>query len=103
MSAFSLLGKVAIVTGSQRGVGLGIVHELAAAGAHVLLTGIVDGAGEESARALRSDGHSVHFRHMDTTDETDVAAALNHLDNVHGRVDIAVANAAYRQRNGMML
>ena len=94
MSSFSLVGKVAIVTGGQRGIGLGIVKELATAGAHVLLTGIVRQAGENAAQQLRDKGLSVQFRHMDTTDETEVAASLQHLIELFGRVDIAVANAA---------
>ena len=94
MSAFDLSGKVAIVTGSQRGIGLGIVKELAAAGAHVLLTGIVEDAGETAVRALREDGLSVQFRRVDTTDATDVTAAIAHVIKLYGRIDIAVANAA---------
>ena len=94
MSSFSLAGKVAIVTGSQRGIGLGIVQELAVAGANVLLTGIVDDIGEVAARAMRERGYSVHFYHMDTTIETEVTAAIQYLITQYGRIDIAVANAA---------
>ena len=64
MSSFSLAGKVAIVTGGQRGIGLGIVKELATAGAHVLLTGIMQEAGEHAAQELRKKGLSVQFRHL---------------------------------------
>ena len=53
MTAFDLTGKVAIVTGSQRGIGLGIATELARAGADVVMSGIVDDAGERGAEALR--------------------------------------------------
>jgi 3-oxoacyl-[acyl-carrier protein] reductase len=91
---FDLSGKVAIISGAQRGIGLGIVTELARAGAHVLLTGIKDKDGIAAAQALQSKGHKVEFRHMDTTDEADISAAVTYLVKTHGRLDIAVANAA---------
>lgn len=94
MSAYNLAGKVAIVTGSQRGIGLGIVTELAVAGAHVLLTGIADEEGKQAAEKLKARGLSVQFQHMDTTNEADVKAAVDGLIKQHDRIDIAVANAA---------
>jgi len=94
MSAFSLKGKVAVVTGAQRGIGLGIVQELARAGAHVMLTGIVIEEGEKAAEALCQQGLSVKFHHMDTTDEVAVASVIQETIGTFGRIDIAVANAA---------
>lgn len=94
MSTFSLKGRAAIVSGAQRGIGLGIVEELARAGAHVLLTGIIDAEGESAAATLRRQNLSVQFRHMDTTDEIEVGAAIQKLMSEFGRIDIAVANAA---------
>jgi 3-oxoacyl-[acyl-carrier protein] reductase len=94
MTAFDLTGKVAIVTGSQRGIGLGIATELARAGADVVMSGIVDDAGERGAEALRQQGLSVWFRHMDTSDESEVLGVVNGTAEQFGRIDIAVANAA---------
>jgi 3-oxoacyl-[acyl-carrier protein] reductase len=94
MTAFSLQGRVAVVTGGQRGIGLGIVHELAKAGAHVLLTGIVEEEGERTAAAARAQGLLVSFSRMDTTDELEVKKVLESLAMSHGHIDIAVANAA---------
>ena len=94
MSDFSLKGKAALVSGAQRGIGLGIVEELARAGAHVLLTGIVDDEGESATKSLRQQGLSVQFCHMDTSDEIEVGTAIRKLISEFGRIDIAVANAA---------
>jgi len=94
MMGFDLTGKVALVSGAQRGIGLGIVAELARAGAFVLLTGIMDEEGRRAADKLASQGLRVQFRHMDTANETDVKATIDDLVAKHGRVDIAVANAA---------
>ncbi len=94
MTAFDLTGKVAIVTGSQRGIGLGIATELARAGALVVMSGIVDDAGEQAVQKLRQQGFNVCFRHMDTRDESEVASVVNGAASQFGRIDIAVANAA---------
>ncbi len=94
MNAYDLTGKVAIVTGSQRGIGLGIVTELATAGAQVILSGIVDEAGELAAKALRQQGLKVSFRHMDTSNEAEVINVVTETAEKFGRIDIAVTNAA---------
>lgn len=94
MSSFSLSGKVAIVTGGQRGIGLGIVRELAEAGSIVMLTGILTEAGEAAAENLRSEGLKVFYSHMDTRNEASVVSVLAEINTRFGHIDIAVANAA---------
>ncbi|MDQ0467803.1 SDR family NAD(P)-dependent oxidoreductase [Labrys wisconsinensis] len=94
MSGFDLSGKVAVVTGAQRGIGLGIAAELARAGAHVVLTGIMDAEGERAAAELRSGGLPASYRSMDMRDEAAVPRVVGGIAAEHGRLDIAVANAA---------
>jgi len=94
MSAFDLTGKVALVTGAQRGIGLGIATELAHAGAHALLTGIMDEDGECAADKLRQAGYLASYRHMDTREEAQVSQTVAAIHAEMGRIDIAVANAA---------
>jgi 3-hydroxybutyrate dehydrogenase len=91
----NLAGKVALVTGSTSGIGLGIVRALAAAGADVVLNGF--GAAEEIAGARRAieteHGVKVRYSGADMTSagaiEEMVAATLEDL----GRLDILVNNA----------
>ena len=94
MSDFSLHGKVAIVTGAQRGIGLGIVTELARCGARVVIAGIMDEDGEKAAAALVNRGFDVAYRHADTTCERQVGALVQDIAAQHGRIDILVPNAA---------
>jgi 3-oxoacyl-[acyl-carrier protein] reductase len=91
---FSLSGKVAIVTGAQRGIGKGIVAELAQAGAAVMITGIDADAGERTACAFRAEGFDVAFMFSDTTERKQVQAAVDATVARWGRLDIVVANAA---------
>ena len=94
MPDFDLQGKVAIVTGAQRGIGLGIVTELARCGARVVIAGIKDADGEDAAAGLVRRGFDVSYRHADTTSETDVATVVRDIGAHYGRIDILVPNAA---------
>ena len=94
MAAFDLAHKVAIVTGAQRGIGLGIVTELARGGAQVVMTGIMDADGEKAATRLRQQGLKVSFRHLDTSNENEAADVVGDVVRTHGRIDILVPNAA---------
>ncbi|RWB76121.1 MAG: SDR family oxidoreductase [Mesorhizobium sp.] len=94
MSGFDLSGKVAVVTGAQRGIGLGVATELARAGAHVVLTGIMDADGDRAAADLCASGLAATYRHMDTSDELEVTRVIDDIFAEMGRVDVAVANAA---------
>ena len=87
--AQSLAGKVAVVTGAARGVGLEIARTYAAHGAKVVISDIDRDIAAETAQDL--PGASAHP--CDVRDEDSVADLIDHILNLHGRVDIAVANA----------
>ncbi|WP_370932587.1 SDR family NAD(P)-dependent oxidoreductase [Amycolatopsis sp. cg13] len=88
MSTFE--GKVALVTGGTRGIGLATVRALAEAGATVVLTGRDETAAKEAAASV---GPSVSGRALDITDAKAVAALVKEVTKEHGKLDIAVANA----------
>ncbi|WP_409183876.1 SDR family NAD(P)-dependent oxidoreductase [Amycolatopsis sp. VS8301801F10] len=88
MSTFA--GKVALVTGGTRGIGLATVRALAEAGATVVLTGRDETAAKETAASV---GPSVSGRALDVTDAKAVAALVKDVTKEHGRLDVAVANA----------
>jgi 3-oxoacyl-[acyl-carrier protein] reductase len=94
MQAYDLSKKVAIVTGAQRGIGLGIVRELARGGASVVIAGIADGEGERVAAELAREGLDVVYRHADTASEAEVGSTVDAIAARYGRIDILVPNAA---------
>ena len=64
-----LLGKVAIITGGARGIGAATAEALAAAGAAVVVTDVLDEEGERHASHLRDGGCQARYEHLDVSDE----------------------------------
>jgi 2-deoxy-D-gluconate 3-dehydrogenase len=85
-----LAGRVAIVTGGNGGIGLGMALGLAAAGARVVLSGR-DAAKAEAALAATGDAAS--FVAADVTRKADCLALVAAAVERHGRLDILVSNA----------
>ncbi len=86
-------GKVTIITGAARGQGEAHTRLFAAEGAMVLMTDVLDEAGESVARELREAGHDVQYRHLDVTSESDWIAIISEAERRWGRVNILLNNA----------
>jgi NAD(P)-dependent dehydrogenase (short-subunit alcohol dehydrogenase family) len=87
--AFSLAGRVAVVTGGASGIGAAIVRRFRAAGAQVLVGDVVD---DEAARAATEALGGTHHQ-VDVAREDEVEALLGLAVTMHGRLDIVVNNA----------
>ena len=83
-------GKIALVTGGTRGIGLAIARALAEAGARVVISARTDPGGSES---LRVAGHDVEFRPADLLEHGAADALVQGVVRDHGRLDILVNNA----------
>ena len=88
-----LQGKVACVTGAAGGIGLAIARRFAEEGAAVVLGDREVAAVERAADGLRQAGHAAEAAAVDVTDEASVERFLARALEIHGRVDVAVANA----------
>lgn len=85
--------RVAIVTGANRGIGLEVARQLAAAGLHVVLGSRNAAAGEKAARSLAAGGLDVEPHALDVTDDGSVRALADHVERSLGGADILVNNA----------
>jgi len=85
-------GKVAIVTGAAQGIGATYARALAAEGARVVISDILDGSA--LAKELTDAGSDVRFIHADVSDQASVQAMVDAVVEAHGRIDILVSNAA---------
>lgn len=93
------MGKVALVTGANQGLGLALVKGLCAslgAGDIVYLTARDAMRGEAAAASLRPVAPELRFERLDVTDAGNVAALADTLRRRHGGVDIVIGNAAAR-------
>jgi len=96
LSQFSLNGKVAVVTGGSRGIGLEVVRGLAEAGADVALIYISSlDAPETAAQISKATGQRVQAYRSDVSDRDRIAKTLEQICSElgNGRLDIVVANA----------
>ncbi len=90
MTLFDLTGRVAVVTGGNGGIGLGMARGLAAAGARIV---IAARDAEKSEKALAELGPESCFIAFDAADESSCRAVVAASLDRFGRVDILVNNA----------
>ena len=90
-----LKGKVAVVTGSTSGIGLGIARQLAAAGADLMLNGFGEAAAIEALRKELATTHGVRVAYSgaDLSDAAQATGLVESAVRELGRVDVLVNNA----------
>lgn len=96
---FDLSGRLALVTGSSRGLGHAIARGLAAAGARVILHGRDQAALQARAAELPHAAGTLAF---DVTDAAAVRAAFGWIEAEHGGLDIVVNNAGVIPRKPLL-
>ncbi|MFF0496503.1 SDR family NAD(P)-dependent oxidoreductase [Nocardia aobensis] len=92
-SLFDLTGHVALVTGGNSGIGLGMAHGLARCGADVCIWGTNAERNEAAAEELSKHGTRVRAVRCDVGDEDAVTASFAETLDHFGRVDSCFANA----------
>lgn len=99
---FDLKGKVAIVTGSTRGIGKAIAEFYARAGAKVVISSRKQDACESVAAELRESGHEVLAVPCHVGDKGQLQNLVDRTMAEWGRIDILVCNAATNPAYGSM-
>ena len=92
---FDLTDRVCVVTGGNRGIGLGAAHGLARAGASVSLWSRDEARNAEAAKELEVHGRPVHAVGCDVGDEASLQAAADATIERFGRIDVGIANAGF--------
>jgi NAD(P)-dependent dehydrogenase (short-subunit alcohol dehydrogenase family) len=88
-----LAGKVALVTGGNRGIGKAIAARLAALGAAVAICGRDSQTLVTTARELQAVGAPIYSQRADVTKSSDVDALIEETENALGAIAILVNNA----------
>lgn len=89
-----LKGKVAIVTGSTSGIGVGIAKLFAAEGAKVVICGRREAKGQAVVDAIAQEGGEAYYHFMDITQTDSIDALFKDTVEKYGKIDILVNNAA---------
>lgn len=90
---FDLSGKVALVTGGNGGIGLGMADAIAQSGADVAIWGTNEDKNKKAADQLRAHGVKVYTRKVDVSDESQVVDGIGATVKELGRIDAVFANA----------
>jgi NAD(P)-dependent dehydrogenase (short-subunit alcohol dehydrogenase family) len=92
-SAFDLTGRVALVTGGNGGIGLGMAAGLAQAGADVMIWGTNEQKNARAVAQLAPHGTRIESRIVDVASEQAVVDAMREAASAMGRIDSVFANA----------
>jgi gluconate 5-dehydrogenase len=95
---FDLDGKIALISGSSRGLGLVLARGLASAGATVILNGREGKRLDEAVAGLTDNGHTAHGRCFDVTNGKQVTEAIKEIEKEIGPISILVNNAGIQRR-----
>ena len=86
-------GKVALITGANKGLGKEIGRQLGALGYTVVLTARDEAAGRAAAAELAAAGCDARAVRLEVTNPDDIASLARELDSTYGKLDILVNNA----------
>lgn len=90
---FDLTGRVALVTGASRGLGRGMAHALAGAGADLVVTSRTPSSLDQTRRELEALGRRVLPVALDVRDPAGITTAIRGVLAETGRIDVLVNNA----------
>jgi NAD(P)-dependent dehydrogenase (short-subunit alcohol dehydrogenase family) len=93
LEMFKLTGRVALVTGGGRGIGLACAEALAEVGARVIIADRDAALADEGRAALRAKGFDGEIVIMDVTDAGRVTQVADEVVSRHGKIDILVNSA----------
>jgi len=95
-------GKIALVTGAARGIGLGIARRLGEEGARVIIADIDSEQGLKATQSLRQAGLAADFIYADLAVPGGALALVNAAAKLAGKIDVLVNNARASSRLGLL-
>ena len=96
-----LNGKVAIITGASKGLGLDIAKLFAKNGSEVVITDVNDRDGLLETNKIQGQGNKAAYFHLDVTSEADWFHLVPKVIKEYGKIDILVNNAGVYHRGSL--
>src|SRR2546421_3778630 len=94
MTLFDMSGKVAVITGSSKGIGRAIAERMAEHGAKVVISSRKADACERVAAEIRANGGEAFVQPCNVSRKEELKALVDATLEKWGRIDILVCNAA---------
>lgn len=98
LKQFTLEGKVALITGSSRGLGYVFAQALGEAGATVVVNGRTAESVTRAITQLQEQGISAVAKIFDVTNQTEISQSVLEIENEVGPIDVLVNNAGIQRR-----
>lgn len=98
---FDLQGKLALITGSSRGLGFTFAAGLGRAGAEIVLNGRNEETLQNASRELAGQGIEVHYSVFDVNDEKAVMSEVKRIEQKIGPIGILINNAGLNLRHAL--
>lgn len=95
---FNLTGKLALITGSGRGIGFTLARGLAQAGCNIVLNDIDEKRLENAVAMLKKDGLNSYGVPFDVRDEKMIDQKISYIEKEIGKIDILINNAGIQIR-----
>ena len=92
-------GKIALITGANKGIGREVSRQLADLGATVLMGARDSQRGKIAAETLKEEGFDVHLIQLEVTDKESIRKAVSEIDSRFKKLDILVNNAGIGMDN----
>lgn len=96
-------GRVALITGSNRGIGFEMVRQLARRGFHTVLSARDEAKGHEAAGRIRADGGHATFLALDVSSSESIQAAAARFGEIADRLDVLINNAGIYPDAGLTI
>jgi NAD(P)-dependent dehydrogenase (short-subunit alcohol dehydrogenase family) len=89
--------KVCVVTGAGSGIGRETAIEMGRRGARVVVSDVVDAAGEETVALAEAEGGRARYVHCDVRDPAQIEALMAAADDAYGSIDVLHNNAGVQE------
>jgi gluconate 5-dehydrogenase len=99
---FDLSGRLALLTGSSRGIGMHLARGMAEAGATVVINGMNAETVAQTVASLQADGLKAVGKAFDVTNSQAVNEAVDDIEKTTGAIDILVNNAGIQRRTPLL-
>lgn len=93
-------GKIALITGANKGIGLETARQLGREGVTVLVAARDQKKAEGAAATLKAEGFDAVPLKLDVTSQADIQSAVAFIEGKYGHLDILVNNAGINAENG---